>query len=554
MPTIKLSGFSGIVPKLGATILGENQAQIANNVKLQSGELRSWRNAVLEYTPVSGSIKSIFKFSGPSGSTPVWLEFSQNTDIVVGPVADTSEYRLYYTSDTFRPRKTNWLLATGNGGGSAPYPNAYYEMGVPAPTGAPIVNAAGTGTAPVETRSYIYTHVTEFGVVAEESAPSPATTISANYSGDSVTISGFSLPPTGNYNFMYRRIYRTVVGSNSASYQLVAEIPISSPSYTDTIAVTNLGVVLPSLYFTPPPNDLQGLVSMPNGMLAGFTGNQIWFCEPYLPHAWPSTYMLTTEYPIVGLGVFNNSLFVGTTKNPYLISGSSPNMMSQEKLAINQPCASKKSIASDQFGVLYASPNGLVAIGPGVQDVVTQPLLTRDEWQTINPTSMIGALYNNMYFGFYKVGSTYNAYVIQRNDTPPLVNFSFPANAVFVEPGTGYLFTLSNTDNKVYRIDGATTNSVYNWKSKVFQSPQPSNFGVLQVHADYAYMAANSGSYINVKIYADGVERYSGNAISPNPVRLPGGYKGYNWEIEVSGNVPVRTVVLATTMTEIKEV
>lgn len=552
MPYIKLQGFSGIVPKTGPTLLADNQAQVAKNLKIQSGELRPWRTPALEYTPTTNTVQSVYKFSGPSGTTPKWLEFTDNVDVVAGPVADTSEYRLYYTSDVNPPRKTNWLLATGNNGGVAPFPNAYYEMGVPAPTAAALASAAGTGDAPVETRSYIYTHVTEFGTVAEESAPSPAVTVTANFSGDAVTISSFATPPTGNYNFKYRRIYRTVAGNASTTYQLVAEIPIAQPQYVDTKSVVELGQVIPSLYFTPPPSGLQGIVSMPNGMLAGFTGNQIWFCEPYLPHAWPSNYMLTTEYPIVGLGVFGNSLFVGTTKNPYIITGSSPTAMSQEKLSIVQPCVSKKSVVCDQFGVIYASPNGMVAIGPGAQDVVTGALFSRDEWQEINPSSIIGAVYNNMYFGFYKVGSVYNTFILQRNDNPPLVNFDFAAKALFVEPTTGYLFGLSSDDNKVYKLDGGSTLGNYTWRSKIFQSPLPTNFGVLQVHANYDQLATVTGAYINIKIYADGVLKSNQNITSPSPVRLPAGYKGYNWEIEVTGNIHVRTVAIASTVEEIK--
>ena len=551
MSSIKLQSFSGIIPKTGPTLLQDSQAQVARNVKIQSGELRTWNTPSLEYTPSSLIAKTIYKFTGSTGTTPVWLEFNDVVDIIPGPVADTSEYRLYYTSDTNHPRKTNWLLATGNGGGAAPYPNGYYEMGVPAPTGAPTVSAAGSGTAPIETRSYIYTYVTEFGVVAEESAPSPAVTVSANFSGDSVTIDGFATPPTGNYNFMYRRIYRTVVGSSSVNYELVAEIPISQTSYVDILSVTELGLVLPSLYYTPPPNTLQGLVSMPNGILAGFTGNQIWFCEPYIPHAWPSIYMLTTEYPIVGLGVFGNSLFVGTTKNPYIITGSTPNGMTQDKLSIVQPCVSKKSIVCDQFGVVYASPNGLVSIGPGAQDVVTEALFTRDEWQTINPSSIIGAEYNNMYFGFYNVAGVYNTFILQRNDNPPLVNFDFAARSLYVEPTTGYLFGLSNTDNKIYRLDGGSTPSVFTWKSKIFQAPAPVNFGALQVHANYGSVLV-SGYYINIQIWADGTSVYNQNVTSQDPVRLPAGFKAYNWEIQVSGNMPVRTVIMASTMDEIK--
>lgn len=857
MPFIKLEKFSGISPRTGPTELADNQAQASSNVKLQSLELRSWRAATQAYTPSGVNTQTIYRFAGPAARTPVWLEWPNDVDVVAGPVADLDQFRLYYTSKDFSPKKTNWLMATGNDVGVAPYPNAFYEMGVPAPTGAPsltlkqkiakltlssggtgytsapsvsftggagtgatatatfsasvsaitlnnagsgyssaptvsitggggtgaaatirfsggvgsvnittigsgyssppavtfsggggtgatgvatisgavgnpilgyggfgytseptvsfVGGGSGTGAAGVayldgtdsvqrfvltsagtnyssaptvvfsggggtgaqgtvqvvgsvsgvtitnagtgytsspsvifsgdgkfaagtavlsssiagitlvnggagytsiptvtisggggsgatatasisgsvtgltltnggadftsaptvsfsggggtgaaataslldvaETRSYLYTHVTEFGTVAEESAPSPASIVECNYTGDKITLSGFSTPPTGNYNFKYRRIYRSVIGGSSVNYQLVAEIPIATSSYQDVLDGTALGATLTSLYFTPPPSTLQGIVAMPNGILAGFTGNEIWFCEPYLPHAWPSIYTLTTAYPIVGLGVFGNSLFVGTTKHPYLVTGSSPSSMFQEKMPMLQPCVSKKSIASDQFGVLYASPNGLVGVGPGLQDVISTPLYTRDEWQAINPSSMIGEIYNNMYFGFYQVGGVYNSIVLMRGDIPPLSTLSTTAKGAFVDQVTGQLYTLSNVDNKIYALDSSTTaNTLYNWKSKRFSLPKPMNFSSLQVHANYPYMAANVGSYINVKVYADGVKVFDSNITSPNPVRMTSGYKAYDWEIEFTGNVPLRRFAMATTTTELMEV
>lgn len=773
MPALRLEQFTGIVPRTGPTLLEGNQAQVAKNVKLQSMELRPWRAPTLEFTPSRTNAQTIYKFSGPAGTTAKWLEWVEDVDVVPGPVADTTEFRLYYTSSGFSPKKTNWALATGNNAGSAPYPNAQYEMGVPAPTTAcsavsagvlpantvtldatTVVNfavgdilrvtvdlnaavlvtltagtggdvtaaslatqlgaitgltavatngtvvlttvstsassqitvekktsttqnydptvvtyttfistvygtngtpntaatytftsaniaaitpdeylevkvnnnppvagqvAAGAGTFPTavtasslvtalgaisgitavlnagatetvtvttvatgssasfgvrvinprldpvytviaqtvsptsltETRSYVYTYVTVFGAVSEESAPSPAVLVNAAYSGDSVTLSGFASTPSGNYNFQYIRIYRSVIGATTSNYQLVTEMPVSSGTYTDTKKVAALGLTLPSLYYTPPPSTLQGLVAMPNGMMAGFTGNQIWFCEPYLPHAWPSIYMLTTDYPIVGLGVFGNSLFVGTTRNPYVITGTTPTSMSQEKLPIIQPCVSKKSITSDQFGVLYGSPNGLVAIGQGTQDVISNALFTRDEWQAINPSSLVGAVYNNMYFGFYNVSGTRNSFVLMRGDTPPLSNFDSATRAVFIEPTTGILYALSNTDNKVYSLDTSTsTNTVYQWKSKKFLQPAPISYAGLQVHADYAYMAAHAGSYVNVKLYADGVTVFDSNITSDYPVRIAA-VKAYVWELDVYGNVPVRRISVATSMAEL---
>ena len=555
MPGLRIDNFSGIVPRTGPTELEGNQAQIANNAKLTSLEIRPWRSPTLEYTPSGGSsVQTIYKFQGQTGTSPIWLEWNYDVDVVPGPVADLSEFRLYYTSSGFSPKKTNWALASSSGAGVAPFPNAYYEMGVPVPALGPTLSKAGTGAAPSEDRSYIYTYVTEFGTVAEESAPSPATLITGvNTSGDSVTISGFSAPPAGNYNFKYKRIYRSVIGATTASYLLVAEIPIATSSYTDTKTIAQLGTALQSLYYTPPPSTLQGIVTMPNGLLAGFTGNQVWFCEPYLPHAWPASYMLTTDYPIVGLGVFGNSLFVGTTRNPYMITGTTPSSMMQEKLPMVQPCVSKKSIVSDQYGVLYASPNGLASVAPGTQEVISNALYTRDEWQALNPSTMIGAVYNNMYFGFYQTtGGARSSIVILRGDNPPLATFDSNAKARFVESNTGNVYYLSAADNKIYSLDSSISgNTVFQWKSKKFLQPKPMTYASLQLHADYDYMTAHSGSYVTVNLYAEGTLVFTSNITGNLPVRLPSMTRSYIWEIELIGNVPVRRVAIATSVAEL---
>jgi len=554
MSAITIESFSGISPRTGPTLLAQNQAQVASNLKLQSGEIRPWKSPTLAYTPYYSDTQTIYKFFAPSGTTPsfIWLEWESVVDVVPGPIADLTDDRLYFTSTAFGPKKTNWALASGNSAGSAPFPNVSYEMGVPFPTDTPTVTASG-GTAPTETRTYIYTYVTQFGSVLEESAPSPPSAeIAVNFSGGTVAIANIANSgASGNYNFVYKRIYRSVVGSTSVGYELVAQIPYATTSFSDTVTSANLGQTLPSLYFTPPPTTLQGLVALPNGILAGFTGNQIWFCEPYLPHAWPVSYMLTTDYPIVGLGTFESSLFVGTTKEPYVITGTSPSSMSQSKLSMLQPCVSKFSIASDQYGVLYASPNGLVSITSGQSDVITTGLYTRDDWQTLNPASMIGALYNDMYIGFYNVGSNYNGVVMLRQDNPPLVNFSASVRCLFIEPTTGIIYILSNVDNKVYSLDTSTTsNTTFDWKSKKFLHPKPVSYAALQLHADWVYMAAHSGSSLTITIYADGVSVYSGSPTTDFPVRIAA-VRAYIWEIEITGNVPVRRINIATTMNEI---
>ena len=42
-------------------------------------------------------------------------------------------------------------------------------------------------------------------------------------------------------------------------------------------------------------------------MIAGWKDNEVWFCEPYRPHAWPVKYVVNVDYPIVGLGTIDQS-------------------------------------------------------------------------------------------------------------------------------------------------------------------------------------------------------------------------------------------------------
>lgn len=603
MPYIKLEDFSGEVPRTGPTRLDANQAQIANNVKLQSRELRSWALPEIVYTPTLPDVNTIYRIDSPVGQK-YWLEWETDVDMVPGPVADIDEFRYYYTGDG-KPKKTNWALATNNGAGVGPFPDEWLYMGVPNPVGAPTLSASSS-SGTVETRAYVYTYVSKFGDVLEESGPSPAATVTVTTSGATVTVSGFSAPPTTGYNIIARRLYRTITGATAVTYSFVTELPLSTTSYVDAKLISELGSEIPSLYWTPPPDDLKGLVALPNGMLAGFIGNQIWLSEPYYPHAWPEQYMLTVDYPVVGLGVYENNLVVCTTKFPYLISGVSPASMSQQKLPIPQPCVAKRSIVSDQYGVLYASPNGLVSLGAGSQDVVTVPLFTRDEWQQIEPTTLRSMVYNNMYMGFYTVEGTTKAIVISRGDIPPLVSLNFPARCVFVDRSTSSIYAVSEVDRALYQLDASTVNTaVYEWKSKKFILPNPTNFGAIKVSADYSYMdsiqayiefilsliaenkllyialGGNIGGYINNEpintlsingsvladlppqgltrfitliIYANGEQVAAYDVTNEEPIRLPAMQKDYIYEILISGNTPVRMVAMASSIGELRQI
>ena len=606
MSFIKLEGFSGIAPRTAPTRLDATQAQIANNLKGTEKQLDAWKKEVAVYTPTTtAQIKTIYKHVNWASGAFRWLTFANQVDVCLGPVGDIYESRLYYTGDGF-PKKTNWAMSSTNGSGSDPFPNTFLKMGVPTPAAAPTLSAS-SAASPLETRAYVYTYISTFGSVIEESAPSAATLVNVSSSGATVTVSGFSAAPTTGYNITGIRIYRTITGSSSVVYSFVAQIPLSTPTYADSLSVAQLGSTLTSTYFAEPPAGMIGLTAMANGVLAGFVGNQIWFCEPYLPHAWPSNYMLTVNDLIVGLAFYNGTLVVLTQQQPVLITGQ-PGAMTQQRLPMSQPCVSKQSIATDQFGVIYASPNGMVAISAGVADVVTTPLYTRGEWQTITPSTMVGAVYNNLYVGFsvQTVNGTKAALVLARGDIPPLYTLTYQASAVHVDTQLGALFFVSALDNKIYQFDADPNNFLfYEWYSKRFVMPVPTNFGAMKVEGDYssvsnalaynaqveaisasnqAIFAANStnlrgvlgGQMLNqyqvngsilasipalignrsatVFIYADQELLYTQGVYSNEPVRLPAGQKNYEFEIKISGNVPVSGLTIASSMDELRQV
>ena len=143
---------------------------------------------------------------------------------------------------------------------------------------------------------------------------------------------------------------------------------------------------------------LRGLVGMPNGIMAGCIDNTVAFCEPYVPYAWPVEYQVTTEFPVVGMAVFDQTLFVGTAGNPYFVTGAHSASMSAQKLDSNQACASRRSVVGVQGGVLYASPDGLCLASARGVEVVSRQLIARKDWQAMQPASMFAAEHEGVYY------------------------------------------------------------------------------------------------------------------------------------------------------------
>lgn len=601
MAGLKLMTTGGYVPRVAGHLLNDNEAQKAVNTKLYSGVLRSWRKPapITPLVTVPATTETIYKGLKTSGDD-LWLAWDADVNVVSSPLESASPMMVFYTGDGV-PKKTNSALAGSTSGGE---PADWYHMGVPAPTSAPTVTRVGAGASP-ETRIYVYTYINTFGDVEEESAPSPVSAEVLCGSGDTVTVNGFATVPTSNLNITKRRIYRSVSGSGSTQFQFVTELPIATTSFSDNVASAGLGEVLETLQWETPPTDLQGLVALPNGFLAGFSDETVYFSEVSRPHAWPSAYALSTGQKIVGLGVFGQSIAVMTKGFPLVISGVSPESMSSEKLPILEPCISKQSITSDSSGVTYASPNGLVVIGPGQAGVVTNNIMLRDDFKKFAPSTIQGKFYAGKYFGFFTGGTSFvenGAFILDQTlAATPLTLTTLATNAAFVDIDTAEMFLV--VDNEICMWEGDTVNTLpYEWLSKRFVMSAPANFSAIEVDADFAnavetealqervnaIIAANqalwasganlqstlnrqvlnsnvvNGSiltdipaqvddrYLLVEVFCDGQKVHSAQYTNSGVYRMPSGFKGQAFEVKIAGNIELRYIKMAESVKELK--
>jgi hypothetical protein len=303
-------------------------AQRSFEVRLENSDLRPIR--ISKEVLVSGDLptarpSTIYLFNDN------WLYWPFLVHAAPGPVTDD---RLYYTGDGVPKVRIG---------------SDVFIMAITPPATKLTAAKSGTGTGDITTRLYVYTNVSQFG---EESEPSPLSDPIDWQEGETVTLSGFSTA-MGDRTATLQRIYRSQTSlSGDTTLYLIDERGAATNDYVDTVPLSNIQEPLPSLDWNQPPDDMSGLVSMPNGMMAAFTGKEVLFCEPYFPSAWPQKYRLTVDYDVVALGVFGTTLAVLTTGHPYLAQGTAPENMLLEKLELDMPCINAAGVIDMGCGVV----------------------------------------------------------------------------------------------------------------------------------------------------------------------------------------------------------
>lgn len=580
MEPIKVEVFGGEIPARDSRILPPNNAFEATNVRLQGGSLDGFSVPIAVHTLINPAAQFAYRIPfdvhdlnvGPS----TWMEFEDSTVRVFPALVVNDRFERYYWCGLNTPPSYNTLdrIKTGQ---------SEFKLGVPAPTVAPGVVPSATGSGIDEARAYVYTWVTAY---EEEGPPSPPTLVTGK--NDDTWALTATLPTntdTAGRTLSKVRFYRTITGSDGvATYFFLVEQDIGTVTYDDTIEdlVLSAQGELESSGWIAPPEDLQGIVNLANGMLVGWKGRDVYFCEPYRPHAWPSAYNLTVDYPIVGIGTWGSAMFVVTTGTPWYGGGNNPASVNLTRIPVSEPCVSRESIVATAQGVYYAGANGVVLATPYTISNATEKLIQRKEWlEEYRPESHRSVLFAGNYFAVQYNPDTAATippfgFIVDLDD--PTIGVTHIDNLgqminIFSDDWSGQTLIIINS--KVYVWDPHNEPNTmivpYKWRSKEYSLPYKENLGALKV---FTKKRPTGGNQVNspvltlpgpdplpdgvdgvVRVYCDDVLIWEREiAESGELMRLPSEQKSEFWSIEFESRVKITSFQWASSARALRQI
>ncbi len=589
---IKQNIFSGSRPQATPDLLPPQEAQTAQNCKLDKGDLRPCKDKSAILAVAGLTTPETLYLYGDN-----WITSDDDYDFARSPVAADTHKRLYFTG-------ANEPRVSADDIWSDPFDLStdYYKLGVPAPVAAPVIDA-GYATDDIY-RAYVYSYVVRLGGADLEEGPPSAAISVTDYGSGNVTLSGFTEPPASR-EIGTIRIYRTNSStSGAAAFQFVKEFQTATFTFaTDTIvddiAEADLGTDGPQPEtFVPPPTGLKGLIALVGGAMAGFVENVVYISEPFQPHAWPYEYPV--DATIIGLSWFGSALVALTDTHVYVLTGV-PSVMDVTKFDGFYPCLSKHGIISDigrEGGCIFPSEEGWAIVNQNGVKIISKSFIDPTSWRDdFAPSTTKGYFYEEKIFAFWSGG----AYVIDfYNDKFTTLDITPDAAHQAEETGSFYMImenedaTQPAYDHQVYKWEGSSSGFLkYTWKSKLFSLRNITNFSAARILRPVVsfdeideIIAANAilmatgdvGDALNsidinsdeingdtltavsgvsittditFKLYGDGVLLHTETVQDEEPFRLPGGVMYKYMEYELSGYGPVREISIATSIEEL---
>ena len=581
MGSLRVTGFGGLRPRAGRTVEGRGRAQIAHNTKLWRGTVDSFREPCVVAT-ADVDVKAMHRKEN------CWV-VSDN------PCASFAE------GDTHCP----YLFSTG----VMPWPAwasipdcdcneivspEWKRLGLPRPD-APIIDfyqmpdpskeiEFGVKRQPWrDARAWVFAYVDSEG---REGPLSPVSEVVDGQLNGSATI---RIPADNfdpSFDVVAVRLYRVVsqtedlyplsdlgeaVTPNTEAF-LVDEYPHQpGGDYTvvDSVSDEELGPVALSWKNYAPPEKLQGLISLPDGVLVGFEGKNLWFSQPWDYHAWNC--YLNLDDCIKKIIYCEGQIYAMTDGHPYVIGAQSPDKDCRccrpvARSPLSFPILCPESATKIANGVMWASHDGMIIMRGASAAVSTDRYIDRDTWAAWRPETVRGIVWKGRYHGF----SDFVTPIGEHDKVLPkgfvwdfgeaafadgdvgfdsnLVTHDIPAWATH-ETRDGFLFI--SYGKEIRRWEGSADPLRYVWRSSLRVEPGLTNYACAKVISEDHYRRQPVGKELHFTLYADGRKVFTRLVKDGNPFRLPRTSYAIDYEVEISGFAEVNEIHLATSMHEL---
>lgn len=445
---IKIDAFGGIQPRLDDTALGDSQATVAKNCRLQTTKLNPIREA-LAVTDMPIRLENGLRDVKGAQTICIWTRGDGVRDVIAWPgivriapsnINDDDRFRLFVTGET-GVRDENGedqpcvFVSSKNAKTYDRHP-LYKDLPPPVsvsywteanPEG---VSSVELDAATIRHTYFFQTFVDEYGY---ESGQSEVATDSdgnmiefdynnnqkINWKGIARMSADYTIPDW----VVARRLYMSVAGDTSDTVRFICEQKITEGTQGAfemklKININDEDVSEEAPSITSTPVDLTWMTQMPGNFYVGFRRSNprcVCFSDVSLPTSFPDAYQYTIRDFAIGIAVAGNTAFVLTKGYPWALSGTAPEGITAAQIVSEQACVSARSICSFEGKVYYASQDGICVLAENSLNatVVTRAYWDKVSWEKLNPSSCMMAAYDNALFCYFTLeDGTHRAYVI----------------------------------------------------------------------------------------------------------------------------------------------
>lgn len=608
-----LSNFLGMFPRFQPYLIDDMAAQLIVDGNIISGGLEAFRQDTIEHE-IDKLYADMYRYLRTDG-TKQWLVFDKDVDLARSAVIDDATNQVYITGlgdlrtfDSNLLKKTDTTITKDNS----------YKAGISKPEAPTLEQVEGTGAAK-ETRAYLIAyarHWTSGKIDLGPCSDAAKTTSGVTYVDvDETHVAKLSnIKPSAvadehaDWIYIYRASttssgegqWRYVTSFNSKGGAMPPGVEHNTGnntySFKDEFKEEDLGEVPSNINWTCPDN-LEGLISVGNGVFAAFKGNTVYLSYPYQGHAFPSEYAIPLDYNVVGLGSFGNTLVICTQSNTYLVVVNDPSASILRPIQEAHACVSKDSIVSMADSVIYATKYGLIRVTQDGATRMTYPIISDRAWADYNPETIKAASYQGKYLMFFDSDIVeYNGAVIDFQEIKTgVLGLSQKASCVWQDDSSSQVFIQyispvlmqprifafgeSNSVKRVYKwrskkfinTEGLFTLAAgkvnfyddsfqlklydfnYEKASNAFNTPQVNVFSINGDASTNSYWLSNLGKHwCKLDFYVDDRIRKTVYVYNNFPFRLPAGFRGDSFYVDITSTIPISRVQLASSIGELE--